>query len=652
MTVNASYAPARHVGDGVSTEFPFSFALVDVAHLQVTVAHPPPTGGSDYEIYPTPAWTAGDGAVVFSDPLPVDDIVLIERVVPILQGTDLVDGGAFPADTTEAALDLVVMQVQQVQGDVGRVLRAPALDDPDIDLTLPAAGGRANRVAAWDADGQPITTTIATPGFLDQLAVSFPDPEAPTPDLVALEGLVGVGVAKRAGDDAWALLDSGAFGEAMLAAEDAAEGRGLLELGTMAQQDAGNVDISGGFIQGANIQNLASALPIASGGTGQTSAGAALAALGGQPADADLTALAGLSATAGMLARTGANAFAQRTLTAPAAGITISNPTGAAGNPTLALADDLAALEALAATGLAARTGANAWAQRQIVAPAAGITVTNPAGIAGDPTLALADDLAALEALAATGLAARTGANAWAQRQIVAPAAGITIANPAGIAGDPTLALANDLAALEGLGTTGLAVRSALDTWLTRALAVGSGLTVSNGDGVAGAPTVGLDTKLAAINALTWAADKLIRLTGAGSVDSIDFNVTGWTPDLNFGGANTGITYTSRDGVAVRFANIVIGLGVFLLSSKGSATGAATITGLPYTVTATSRRSPVPAWTQRLTWVAGWRGVFGLPGASGTTLSLFATTDSSFATVDDTAFAAATEMRVFFAYQT
>ena len=77
--------------------------------------------------------------------------------------------------------------------------------------------------------------------------------------------------------------------------------------------------------------------------------------------DADLDALAALSSTAGMLSRTGAGAWAVRTLTAPAAGLTISNPTGAAGNPTLALADDLSALEALSGTGYAKRTGTSTW---------------------------------------------------------------------------------------------------------------------------------------------------------------------------------------------------------------------------------------------------------------------------------------------------
>jgi hypothetical protein len=74
------------------------------------------------------------------------------------------------------------------------------------------------------------------------------------------------------------------------------------------------------------------------------------------------------------------------------------------------------------------------------------------------------------------------------------PAAGITVSGgPVTNTGSITLALANDLAALEGLGSTGFAVRTAADTWATRSI-VGTAnqIDVANGTGVSGSPTLSI----------------------------------------------------------------------------------------------------------------------------------------------------------------
>jgi hypothetical protein len=77
------------------------------------------------------------------------------------------------------------------------------------------------------------------------------------------------------------------------------------------------------------------------------------------------------------------------------------------------LAANLTALAAVPSGGLLVRTGAGTATARSLVAPATGLTVTNGDGVAGAPTLGLANDLAALEALSSTGIARRTGADAW-----------------------------------------------------------------------------------------------------------------------------------------------------------------------------------------------------------------------------------------------
>jgi len=107
-----------------------------------------------------------------------------------------------------------------------------------------------------------------------------------------------------------------------------------------------------------------------------------------QPLDATLTALATLSGT-GILVETGVDTFAHRSLTAPAAGFTITNPDGVAGSPTFALANDLAAFESLSGTGYVVRTGDGTATTRSLTGTAGNIVVTNGSGVTSDTSIDL-----------------------------------------------------------------------------------------------------------------------------------------------------------------------------------------------------------------------------------------------------------------------
>lgn len=65
-----------------------------------------------------------------------------------------------------------------------------------------------------------------------------------------------------------------------------------------------------------------------------------------------------------------------------------------------------------------------------------------------------------------------------------------------------------------------------------------------------------------------------------------------FTPVLKFGGATTGITYGTQTGRYTRIGRMVHISVSIVLSSKGSASGVATITGLPFTPHATQQLIP------------------------------------------------------------
>lgn len=172
-----------------------------------------------------------------------------------------------------------------------------------------------------------------------------------------------------------------------------------------------------------------------------------------------------------------------------ASGLTITFDT-TTGITTLTLDPDLAALALLSTTGFIARTGSGTVAARSITG-ATGIAVIDGNGVAGNPQITPANDLFALESLNSTGFAVRTGSEAWTQRSITA-GTGLAVTNGDGVVGNPSIIPANDLAALESLSGTGIPVRTGSETWSLRSIAAGQNIVVTNSDGVAGNPTIQL----------------------------------------------------------------------------------------------------------------------------------------------------------------
>lgn len=87
-----------------------------------------------------------------------------------------------------------------------------------------------------------------------------------------------------------------------------------------------------------------------------------------------------------------------------------------------------------------------------------------------------------------------------------------------------------------------------------------------------------------------------------------------FTPELTFGGATTGITYANRGGVYTKIGDRVFFTLSMQLTSKGSATGAARVQGLPYPATATTVNNDVAMYlgtTGALVLTAGYTWCWG-----------------------------------------
>lgn len=247
--------------------------------------------------------------------------------------------------------------------------------------------------------------------------------------------------------------------------------------------------------------------------------------------------------------------------------VTLANDgivTSAAGSTvTITSANDLAAVEALATTGYAVRTGASTWATRTFQ-EGTGIDLTNADGTIGNTTIAV--DVTEITNIATTYNADSGSASPSANALSI-----VTLANDgivtSGAGSTITITSANDLAAVEALATTGYAVRTGASTWATRTFQEGTGIDLTNADGVSGNTTIAFDvtevttiptTFLAdtgsatpASNQITFAGGSGIATSASGSTVTITASGGGggnWVPILcQTASASASIDFTDLD---------------------------------------------------------------------------------------------------------
>lgn len=227
----------------------------------------------------------------------------------------------------------------------------------------------------------------------------------------------------------------------------------------------------------------------------------------------------------------------------------------------------------------------------QTVTPAFASITGKPTTLAGygiTDAQGLDATLTALAAYNTNGLIAQTAADTFAGRTLTAPAAGITVSNGNGVSGNPTLALADDLSAVEGLSTTGIAVRTAASTWTTRTITgTANEITVTNGDGVSGAPTLSLPTSLI-FTGKTVTGGTFSSLTALTVSNDVTFNNGAGATVLNLGNstANTKIISFSTgahfiDAVAHNFRNAAGSTTFGAIDGNGIKSGTFTVATMP-----------------------------------------------------------------------
>jgi hypothetical protein len=109
-----------------------------------------------------------------------------------------------------------------------------------------------------------------------------------------------------------------------------------------------------------------------------------------------------------------------------------------------------------------------------------------------------------------------------------------------------------------------------------------------------------------------------------------DYEEGTWTMGVSFGGASVGVTTNLNSGAYTKVGNKVTVTGFLQLSSKGSSTGAAKITGLPFTLPANLNRLSAPSlWFNNITFANQFQGYC---DQNSTNIDLYEITEAGVAT--------------------
>lgn len=186
MTVSSQTSTATFVGNGVATAFPLPFRFFENGDIRayfidsVTGAATQMVLGSDYTLIGAgEPEVDGNALSLLTTTVPLASMrgLYVERVMPQVQETDIVNQGQFFASTHEDVFDRLTMLIQQTNANsAGAIL--VAIGDPEPSRLVPAEQ-RANLLMGFDSHGNPIAVAPVS-GSASDLATNLANDTDPS----------------------------------------------------------------------------------------------------------------------------------------------------------------------------------------------------------------------------------------------------------------------------------------------------------------------------------------------------------------------------------------------------------------------------------------------------------------------------------------
>lgn len=183
--------------------------------------------------------------------------------------------------------------------------------------------------------------------------------------------------------------------------------------------------------------------------------------------------------------------------------------------------------------------------------------------------------------LSEAGITSYNGSGIFHGRTLTSTSSNLTITNGSGIAGNPTFALSATLQGIGSLNGTGYIVQTGPGTFAERTFIAGSGISLMNPDGVAGATTItaGSTTPLLfhtdsgdatpAANAITFAGTAAQGISSSGAGSTVTYTIANATS------TQKGVSSYNATNFTVTAGNVVS--NAFTLTAGTGLTGGGSI---------------------------------------------------------------------------
>ena len=151
-TVSSTDNKIIYTGDGTTTVFPYNFKIFANTDLVVTLvviasgAETVQTITTDYTVSGVGVSAGGNVTMVTAPPS--TDQLIIQRVLPLTQGTDLVDNTSFSLEVLEEGFDRDIMIAQQQQEQLDRSIIQSVTETTTIVFPSPVAEKAIGRPSA------------------------------------------------------------------------------------------------------------------------------------------------------------------------------------------------------------------------------------------------------------------------------------------------------------------------------------------------------------------------------------------------------------------------------------------------------------------------------------------------------------------------